>query len=259
VKADFQRIEVAGVTLEVLRGGHGAPLLYLHDAGGIEASLPFIEQLQERFEVHAPSHPGFGGSELPQYISSVDDISYLYLDYLQQHALENTHLVGASFGGWIACEMAVKTTERLASLALIDALGVKFGSRDRQDIVDVFYLSPAQMREIGYIKPPAQAPDLAAARRIARNREALSLFGWSPLLHNPKLRHRLYRIGVPTLVLWGADDRVACVDYGRSYCAAIEGAEFALIARAGHLPHVEQPRATVDRLTQFLTRAPVCA
>jgi pimeloyl-ACP methyl ester carboxylesterase len=71
-------------------------------------------------------------------------------------------------------------------------------------------------------------------------------------MHDPKLRHRLHRIRVATLFLWGAQDRIVSVDYGRHYCAAIPGARFELIDDAGHLPHIEQPKTFVERILDFI-------
>ena len=76
---------------------------------------------------------------------------------------------------------------------------------------------------------------------VARNREAMARYGWSPYMHDPKLKGRLHRVRVPTLVLWGAADRITAPDYGRAYAAAIPKARFAAIERAGHFPHLEAP------------------
>jgi pimeloyl-ACP methyl ester carboxylesterase len=257
-ESPFQQVSVAGVSLELIRMGQGRPLLYLHDGGGIEASLPFITALAGDFEVHAPSHPGFGGSDLPAGFSLVDDIAYLYLDYIEQHDLRDVVLAGVSFGGGIAAEMAVKASPRIGALALIDAVGVKFSDREHRDLADIFYLLPEQIRDLGYHRVPPRAPvtSIEAARRIARNRETLSLYGWSPLLHNPKLRGRLHRVTAPTLVLWGASDQIAPVAYGRSYAAAIKGAQFELIEEAGHLPQAERPDIVAERLVAFAAPVP---
>ena len=88
---------------------------------------------------------------------------------------------------------------------------------------------------------------------IARNREATALYAWEPYFHNPKLRQWLHRITVPTLLLWGADDRfVTASYYGAAYRSAIPGARFETIDRAGHFPHIEEPAALVDRVRGFL-------
>ena len=88
---------------------------------------------------------------------------------------------------------------------------------------------------------------------IARNREALALYAWEPYFHNPKLRQRLHRIGIPTLLLWGVDDRfVSAADYGAAYRDAIPGARLETIEGAGHFPHLEQPDALAEKIRAFL-------
>jgi len=91
---------------------------------------------------------------------------------------------------------------------------------------------------------------------IARNRESLVLFCWDPYLHNPKLIHRLHRITVPTLVLWGESDGIVTPEYGRAYSEKIPNAQFETIAKAGHLPHLEQPKAFVATIEKFLLGRP---
>jgi len=104
---------------------------------------------------------------------------------------------------------------------------------------------------------PANAPDYNAMSDEelvihARNREALCLYAWHPCLYNPQLKHWLGRIRTPTLVLWGAGDRVVTPDYGRAYAALIPGAGFELIEAAGHHPEIEQPEAFAERARAFL-------
>jgi len=70
-------------------------------------------------------------------------------------------------------------------------------------------------------------------------------------MHNPKLKARLHRIRIPTLFLWGSADRILNENYGRAYCAAIAGARFETIDRAGHFPHIEQPDEFARRVLAF--------
>jgi pimeloyl-ACP methyl ester carboxylesterase len=87
---------------------------------------------------------------------------------------------------------------------------------------------------------------------MARAREATGRYAWTPYMHDPKLKGRLHRIQIPTLVLWGEADRVASPDYGRNYAAALPNAEFALVQGAGHFPHLEQPGALSRRIIDFV-------
>ena len=88
-----------------------------------------------------------------------------------------------------------------------------------------------------------------------RNREATALFAWSPYMYDPKLAGRLHRIHVPTLLLWGASDRIVSPDYGRAYGALIPGAQFELIEAAGHYPHLERPDLFAQKIVDFVARA----
>src|SRR5436853_208532 len=85
---------------------------------------------------------------------------------------------------------------------------------------------------------------------IARNREAIALFAWNPYMYNPKVKHRLHRIRVPTLFLWGEADRFAPPEYGRAYSALIPGARFELVSEAGHFPHIEQAERVARRIRE---------
>src|SRR5262245_60062948 len=132
---------VNGVRLEVIERGRGAPLLFLHPEIGIEGSAPAIDALARSRRVIAPTHPGFGGSDLPKGFSTVDDLSYFYLDFLEALSLRDVALVGVSFGAWIAAEIAVKSTERISHLVLVNAVGIKVSDRETRDIVDVWALT----------------------------------------------------------------------------------------------------------------------
>jgi pimeloyl-ACP methyl ester carboxylesterase len=242
--------------LELLQAGTGRPLLFLHAGDGLDWQSPMIADLSARFQLVAPSHPGFGNSELPRHFSTVSDLAYFYLDLLDQLDLRDVVVVGCSFGGWIALEMATKSCERISRLVLADTVGVKFAGREVREIADLFSLTPHELADAVFCDSGPLAPDyskmtpeeLAVA---ARNRESFTLFGWSPTLHNPKLKHRLHRVKAPTLVLWGAEDRVVSPDYGRSLVAALPEAGFEMIADAGHYPHVEKPAEFASRVAAF--------
>jgi pimeloyl-ACP methyl ester carboxylesterase len=103
-------IAVAGISLELEELGSGRPLLFLHPGEGLQPRRPWLELLAQRYRVIAPHHPGWGNSTLPRWLSSVDDLAYLYLDLADALDLSNAALVGVDFGSWIAAEMAVRAT-----------------------------------------------------------------------------------------------------------------------------------------------------
>ena len=253
-------LTIHGVRLEVFDRGQGRPMLVLHEEDGLTLRAPFLSSLAAYGRVVAPSHPGFGHSPDSAWIDTVDDLSYLYLDLLAELNLRDVVVVGGSLGGWIAAEMAVKSTERIEKLILVAPVGIKVGDRETRDIPDIFALSPAEVTRLRYHDPTRAAVDYPALSDdeltvIARNREATALYAWEPYFHNPKLRQRLHRIHIPTLLLWGASDRFVTPGYyGAAYQKAIPGATLEMIDGAGHLPHIEQPEACVERVRAFIER-----
>jgi pimeloyl-ACP methyl ester carboxylesterase len=142
-------------------------------------------------------------------------------------------------------------------LILVDPFGIKLGDRETADILDVFNTHPNTVRDREWHHPEHFAPnfnawDDAALIRYARGRDALCLYGWKDYMYNPQLKRWLSRIAVPSLVLWGASDRIVTPDYGRAYAGLIPGARFALIDDAGHHPEIEQPEAFADRVISFI-------
>jgi pimeloyl-ACP methyl ester carboxylesterase len=252
---------IDGIKVECVEKGRGRPLLFLHPGIGLDHNSPVLDRLAERARVIAPSHPGFGGSEQPPWFSSIDDLAYFYLDLLDELDLKDAAVVGVSIGAWIAAEMAVKSTARLSHLVLANAVGIKPGGRESRDIADIFAVTEKQFNEIAYCDPKRAERDYtkmadAELRIVARNREATARYAWSPYMHDPKLKRRLHRIRTPTLFLWGTSDRILSEDYGRAYCAAIPGARFETIERAGHFPHVEQPDEFARKVFAFIEGQP---
>lgn len=257
VGADVVMIEAGGVRIEMVNKGAGRPILFLHPAIGLNPRPEVLERLAGLGQLFAPSHPGFGGSELPRHFSSVDDLSYFYLDLLERLDIRDALVIGVSFGAWIAAEIATKSLKRISSLVLASPLGIKVGARDEKDIADMFMLSREEFDSLAYRDPASFALDMSALsadqiREYARNWEAAALFGWLPYMHDPKLRHRLHRVTVPTLLLWGDCDKVISHAYVASYGALLPNAEIGVIRDAGHYPHIEQPASFVDAIARFV-------
>jgi pimeloyl-ACP methyl ester carboxylesterase len=257
-----ENITVGPLTLECLSGGSGDHLLILHDVDYVNAWQPFEAHLASHFALSVPSHPGFGASERPETLDSVDDVAYVYLDLLRN--LGPSHVIGLGFGGWIAAEMAVRSDHDLRSLVLVDSVGIKVGDRLTRDIADTFVMKPRDFLVASWhdAEAGAGAMKLAGltdltdeeALTVMRNKESAALYGWNPFMHNPKLAGRLGRIRVPSLVLWGESDRIVMPDYGRAFAGRIPGAEFTTITSAGHYPYLEQPDAFVAAVISFLQK-----
>ena len=250
-----QTIEINGCKLSLRRGGSGVPLMYLHGTDGLAEWPVMLDTLAEKFDVIAPDHPGFGASEVPPWIDDVSDVAYLYLDMIEKLGLPRLHVVGQSLGGWIALEMAVRSTARLRSLTLISSAGIHVKGVPKADI---FMIDPEEQARLAYAD--AQAGEAAAARAAADkyqdqavlNRIASARFGWQPRFFNPRLERWLHRVNVPTHVIWGDQDRIIPPAYGAAFHRLIPGSKLTTIPDAGHLPHVERADAVANAMHSFL-------
>ena len=258
MQEDVSTIVLQGIGLRVVRRGAGPPLLLLHGGDGPQDQLPFFTRLTERFEVIAPIHPGFAGSVIPEHFDGLEDLVYLYLDLLDALALRDVVLLGFSMGGWVAVEIAVRNTSRLAKLILVDAVGIKPGDRETRDIADIFGLPAPDVTTLmfhdpsGGPKPAAMTDEQLTV--MASDRIAHAMYTWDPYMHNPKLKYRLHRIDVPTLLIWGESDRVVSVAYAKAYRELIPDVGLVVIPEAGHLPQLEQPDRFVDHVLSFAAR-----
>jgi pimeloyl-ACP methyl ester carboxylesterase len=255
----METLDVGGTPVEVQTMGSGPPLLYLHSELFVARTAPFLEALAARFRVIAPRMPGFGAVAPPSDTRTVDDLAYLHLDLMRKLDLKQATVVGASLGGWVALEMAVRNTSSIARLALIGSVGVKLSGREERDLADIFYLPDAEAFPALFADPGRWAPRYAAlpmveVEQLARERQALAYYAWKPYLHNPGLGRWLHRIDVPTLVMWGDKDRFASPDYGRRLASRIPNAEFRIVSGAGHYPQIEQAPATAEAISSFAGR-----
>lgn len=254
-----RQITVAGVSLGVEEKGQGRPILFLHPGEGLQANRPWLDALAKNHRVIAPHHPGFGESPLPDWIGTVDDLAYLYLDLAEQLGLENAVLAGNCFGGWVAAEMAVRNTARFAGLVLAAPLGIKAGGVLDRDIIDMHAISRSEFMRLAWADPSkgeieyTKLPDTELAG-IARGRESLAVFGWKPYMHNPRLKRWLHRIDIPTHLVWGEQDGIVSTAYGEAWKTEIPGATMETIPNAGHYPQWEQPDGFASRIQAFTAR-----
>jgi pimeloyl-ACP methyl ester carboxylesterase len=254
-----RQITISGVSLEIEEKGQGRPILFLHPGEGLQPNRPWLDKLAENHRVIAPHHPGFGGSVLPDWVGSVDDLAYLYLDLAATLKLENAVLAGNCFGGWVAAEMAVRNTGNFAGLLLAAPLGIKVGGVLDRDITDMHAISRTEFMRRAWADPEKGVidytrladPDLAG---IARGRETLAVFGWKPYMHNPRLKRWLHRIGIPTHLIWGEQDGIVSTSYGEAWKAEIQGATMETMPDTGHYPHWEHPASFGARVKSFTDR-----
>ncbi|MGE0627473.1 MAG: alpha/beta fold hydrolase [Hyphomicrobiaceae bacterium] len=250
-----EMIDIKACRLSLRRIGQGNPLLWLHGTDGLSEWPGIIDRLAGTHAVIVPEHPGFGASEAPAWMDDVSDLAYLYLDLLKRLDLTGVDIVGHSLGGWIALEMAVRSTSRLRSLTLIAPAGIHVKGVSKTDI---FMIDPDEQAMLAYADSALGAAAAERARaakyqeEAVANRVASARFGWNPRFHNPRLERWLSRVDIPTLIVWGDADRIFPPAHAEAFQSAIPASKLAVIGNAGHLPHVERQTETLSAMHAFL-------
>jgi len=258
MKPREETISVGGVDVHAWIGGRGDPLLALHGAGGNRGWTRWLDQVSEHFTVWAPTHPGFGRSGDAEWMEGIDDLARFYLWLIEAAGLGTPHLLGHSIGGWTAAEMAAMSPRSIARLVLVAPVGLK---PETGEILDVFYYTPAQVRDLTVHDPKTvpewdalfgKAPTPADLALAERNREMTARLTWKPYMHNPRLARFLPRVENPALVVWGRQDRIVPVSCGEQYQRLLPNASLTVLEACGHLPPFEQPDAFAKLVTDFL-------
>ena len=242
--AEFEVREVvtAQGRSRVLVGGSGPALLYLHGVGDTGTINPLLRHLAERRTVLRPDHPGFLGTD-PAGCASVVDVAARHLGLLDalQCAGElhgPTVVVGSSFGGWVAAELALRAPEQVSALVLVDPAGLP--TCDPRP--DLYALDPVTMVALSFHQPAlkagAKALDDATGEVLHRN--LLAARRVAPTMSDPTLAERLASMEPPTTVVWGAEDEIFPASCAETWRLALPGASVEILEGAGHLPHVEQ-------------------
>lgn len=246
-------------SLNITRSGAGPRLLFLHGIDGTESCAAAAAALAENHEVILPDHPGFGHSDSADEIASVSDLAYFYLDLMDELNLNGVDLVGHCLGGWIAAELAIRNTSRIRSLTLVASAGLRV---DGIPMGDPFLWSPEEnvrqsLIDAHMITTRLAEPVTETAVEIAlKNQQAAARYTWSPRLHNPALRNWLHRIDVPTLIIWGDQDRIFPAAYAHAFETFVPQTELTIFKDCGHLPMLEKQEAFVKRLDRFLDDLP---
>jgi len=242
-------------TIEVLEGGEGPPLLFLHGAGGIAAWEGALPLLSRDYHVYAPLLPGFGQSTGLEYIEDQLDLFLHGFDVMEALNIDRPYVVGESLGGWMAAEMAALRPEHIGRLALAAPVGLW---RDEAPVADLFgnmlhelarYLfhdlncAAAQrmlsMTQLFSNKDDRTQEQIETIIGMSRGFRTVAKFLF-PIPENG-LERRLWRIKAPTLVVWGEQDRFISPVYAEIFREKIERAQVVTIPNSGHLIGLESP------------------
>lgn len=243
-------ITVGGHPVRCLQGGQGSTLLYLHGMGGLRPEAPFLELLADRYRVVVPEHPGFGETEPLAWVETVVDLATHYRRMLRETlAGETVLVVGHSLGGWLAVEVAFQNPDLVRRQVLVAPAGL----RGPGEGIDPFALTEEQMMVTAVADPAVAppAPDPSDVRSI-RNRQMTARLAWSPRFADPKLPARLSQVDTPTLLIWGAHDRILPPDRAAAFQEHLPDVRLVTVDSAGHLPMLEAPETFVAAVNEFL-------
>ncbi|MGE5540541.1 MAG: alpha/beta fold hydrolase [Gemmatimonas sp.] len=271
INAPSRMLDIRGRKVNVLETGSGAPLLYLHgfvDVHGLKTDfMPFHRRLAKSARVVAPAHPGCNESDENPDILAIEDVVFHYLEVLDALDLKRVDVVGHSLGGWIAAELAARHPEKVARLVLIDAMGLFVPGQPTGDIFMMAqpsdWGSNEGLRDLLFrnAKDPIATEFIPDGRgdldEEVRRYQMLRLGSWvgfkPPYFYNRALTNRVYRIGCPSLVVWGEKDRMVPIAHGKEYAKLLPGCMgLKTVKDAGHSTVAEQPDATAEFVTEFL-------
>jgi len=242
-------IPVAGLDLHLREGGDGPPIVILHRSTGTLGWDTLEKKLAERFRVISPDLPGFGESERPDWAREPRDIALLVARMLERLELTDITLVGLGFGGFVAAELATANEERLKSLVLVGAAGIKPREGEIVDqmlIEHGIYVRQGLNDEADYearfgSELHADIKDIWEFSRIMTARVS-----WSPYMFSRRLAPLLSEVKAPSLVVWGENDRIIPRDSGQQYVEGLSDARLEVVSGAGHIVEWDAPEQLAE-------------
>jgi pimeloyl-ACP methyl ester carboxylesterase len=253
-----ETVDVNGRPTVLMHNGQGTPFVYLHSTLGEAAMwLPFYQAWSKRFRVLVPSHPGFGQSGGFDEIDVIEDMVFHYVELFDTLGLDEVCLGGVSLGGWIAAEFACRWPERVKRLWIADAPGLWVPQTPLGDLFRVMR-DRDQLRKLLFHDPTSAIatliirdnPDEESMMAAYQSLTVLARLTWERP-YSPKLAKRLHRVRCPTLLLWGAQDRLVPPAYGEAYHRLIQGSQLKLLPQCGHLPMFEREADFVQTIADF--------
>jgi pimeloyl-ACP methyl ester carboxylesterase len=251
--------------IEVREAGEGAPLLFLHGAGGIVAWEGVLPLLSSKYHVYAPLAPGFGASTGLECLEDQFDLFMHGFDLIGALGLERPYVVGESFGGWMAAEMAALRPKEIGRLALVAPVGLW---RDEAPVGDIFGITLGELVPYLYHnqscfaaqrmlmmttlfsdKDDRTQEQVEILLAMSRGFRTVAKFLF-PIPENG-LERRLRRIEAPTLIVWGEHDRLVSPIYADLFREKIANAEVVKIPDTGHVISLESPQPLAEALLRW--------
>jgi pimeloyl-ACP methyl ester carboxylesterase len=272
------QIDVVGAEVNYVEMGEGPPLLFVHGLSGAWQNwLENIPHFAKSHRVVALDLPGFGSSPMPPWEISIPAYGRFLRDFCERLGIERCSLVGNSMGGFIATEVAITDPERVDDLVLVSAAGITWASARREPAAVIARMGRAagplllrfHMQGIrrprlrkGYFQGVFYDPDAVRREVLWENivpaLQSPGYYDAMTTLWGYDIRDRLEEIEVPTLIVWGRNDRVVPVPAALSYKKRIgDNAELLIFDRCGHVPQMEHPARFNRVVGDFMERAGV--
>jgi pimeloyl-ACP methyl ester carboxylesterase len=255
--SDFKRrsVRINGVETVLLEAGNGPPLVFLHGAGTV-SGFDFAKAWANKFRVVIPYHPGFGPSADDAQITEIHDYVLHYVELFDTLGLAKVRLVGQSMGGYIATKLAVEHGSRVEKLVLVCPIGVPVPAA--HPTVNFLAVPPAELPALLAHDPQTVVRHLPAgppsAEFIAeRTKEAVTagrVLAGGTATFDSKLPRYLHRLTMPTLLVWGKQDKLTPTAQHKTWAQLLPKATVKLFDKAGHLVLDEAP-AAVTAIAEF--------
>jgi len=254
-----QEVVLANTTVKLKKSGSGDPLLILHSEMGNAGWLKYQQELAKDHTVYMLSHPGCMGSDQPDWIMNMRDLAGWYLQAIEELDITPMNVIGLSFGGWIAAEMAVMSPQTFNKMILVSATGIK---PEEGEIFDIFgvtpqvfqqksFFDPSNTSEYQIVCPDELTEELALEWEYAR--ESTCRVSWRPYMYYPALPNLLNRLkNLETLIVWGSEDEIVPLNSGQIYNRNIQGSRLEVIKNCGHRPEIEKVGEFLKLVKEFL-------
>jgi len=259
--------DLNGLKIRYLESGmrHDRHILFIHGLGSsADRWLGIPDALSANFHTIALDLPGFGESDKPFMDYTIENFRKIIVDFMNSVTINDakTSIIGHSLGGYIAADVAIENNNQVERLVLIDSSGfLKKPTPLLEEYLKVA-MNPTKdkVRKVfeQMVADPKRIPSKLVESFISRINLPNAKYAFKSTLENSaNTQIGLQRLGlidnIPTLILWGIEDKVIPPEHSRLFNDAIKNSHVKIIQDAGHAPFAEKPDQVCEILRNFLT------
>jgi pimeloyl-ACP methyl ester carboxylesterase len=279
-------VEILGQHIHYYEAGKGENIILLHGLGAsADIWVANIPALSPHYHVVVPDQLGFGNSDKPSVEYKIQTwVEFLDL-FMRALNIPKATVVGNSLGGWIAVDFARQHPEEVNRLVIADAGGwrpIKMPPPLAKDLNNASIAGIRQVIEMMLferraipvnLNPGSLAETRAMLEFIVSDKQLITdqmveqefrrhlkigdgatveRFLAGSLAEDQFENEKLHHLDVPTLIVWGRDDRLFSLDEARSYAKAIHGSKLVVVEQCGHIPQLEKSADFNKALLDFL-------